>query len=51
MGYGICGGKDFICVVLPFVSIDHKKDMDWWWGDVEATVAYAKEVVPLICRL
>ncbi|NEW81065.1 MAG: hypothetical protein GZ094_01685 [Mariniphaga sp.] len=50
IGYGLSGGKGFIWIVLPFVSTDHKKDMDWWWGDVEATVAYAKEAVPLICH-
>jgi len=51
---GIChalsGGKGFIWAVLPFVSADGKQDMDWWWGDVKATVAYAKEAVPAICR-
>ena len=24
--------------------------MDWWWGDVAATVAYAKQAVPAICQ-
>ena len=50
LGYGISGGKGFIWAVLPFVSLDHKQDMDWWWGDVGATVAYVKEAVPAICR-
>lgn len=50
LGYGLSGGKGFIWVVLPYVSEDHKKDMDWWWGDVKATVAYVKEVVPAICK-
>ncbi len=50
LGYGISGGKGFIWAVLPFVSLDHKQDMDWWWGDVGATVAYAKEAVPAVCR-
>jgi predicted esterase len=36
--------------VLPYSSPDGKRDMDWWWGDVDATVAYAKQVVPAICR-
>jgi Cellulase (glycosyl hydrolase family 5) len=50
IGYAISGGKGFIWVVLPFVSADGKRDMDWWWGDVNATVAYAKEAIPAICR-
>ncbi|MCX6873801.1 MAG: hypothetical protein NTW21_08330 [Verrucomicrobia bacterium] len=50
IGYGITGGKGFIWAVLPFVSQDHKRDLDWWWGDVAATVAYAKEAVPALCR-
>ncbi len=50
IGYGLSGGKGFIWAVLPIVSADGKRDMDWWWGDVAATVAYAKEAVPAICR-
>jgi hypothetical protein len=50
IGYALSGGKGFIWVVLPFVSADGKRDMDMWWGDVHATVAYAKAVVPAICR-
>ena len=50
IGYGLSGGKGFIWVVLPFINKDHTKDVDWWWGDVEATIAFAKEVVPSVCR-
>lgn len=50
IGYALSGGKGFIWVVLPFVSADGKGDMDLWWGDTKATVAYAKEAVPSICR-
>jgi hypothetical protein len=50
IGHALSGGKGFIWAVLPFVSADHKSDMKTWWGDVEATVAYAKEAVPTICR-
>jgi|GEM_PF-402698 len=50
IGYGLTGGKGFIWVVLPFVSADGNTDEAWWWGDVAATVAYAKEAVPAICR-
>jgi hypothetical protein len=50
IGYALSGGKGFIWAVLPFVSADGKRDMDMWWGDVNATVAYAKEAVSAICR-
>lgn len=50
IGQALSGGKGYIWAVLPFVSGDGKQDMDWWWGDVNATVAYAKEAVPAICR-
>ena len=50
IGYALSGGKGFIWAVLPYISADAKSDMDWWWGDVDATVAYAKEAVPAICR-
>jgi hypothetical protein len=50
IGYALSGGKGFIWAVLPFVSADGKQDMEWWWGDVKATVAYAKEAVPAICQ-
>lgn len=50
IGYALSGGKRFIWVVMPIVSADGSRDMDWWWGDVNATVAYAKEAVPAICR-
>ena len=36
-GFGISGGKGFIWAVLPYVGLDHKQDMDLWWGDVDAT--------------
>jgi hypothetical protein len=50
IGHALSGGKGFIWAVLPIVSADGKRDMDWWWGDVNATVAYAKQAVPAICR-
>ncbi len=49
LGYGISGGKKFIWLCLPFVSEDHQRDSDTWWGDIEATVRYCKESVALVC--
>lgn len=48
LGHGLSRGKA-IWVVLPYVSKDHQRNEVTWWGDVEATVAYAKRQVPRIC--
>lgn len=47
LGYGLSGGK-WIWVSLPFVSKDHTKNTKVWWGDKDATIAYAKKNVPRI---
>ena len=48
LGYGLTGGR-FIWVVLPYVAVDGMHNEVTWWGDVEATVDYAKRNVPRIC--
>lgn len=48
LGYGLAKGKA-IWVVLPYVAKDHRKNEITWWGDVEATVGYAKTNIPRIC--
>jgi hypothetical protein len=48
LGFGVSGGR-FIWVVLPYVSENHEQNEVTWWGDEEATVAYAKANVPRIC--
>ena len=50
LGYGISGGKGVIWVCLPYISEDGKQNQLQWWGDVEATVNYCKQVVPQICK-
>lgn len=47
LGYGLSGGQ-FIWVVLPMIAPDGKSNAITWWGDVDATVAYAKTNVPRI---
>lgn len=49
LGFGISGGKGFIWVCVPFVSHDGKSNQLQWWGDVDASVEYCKQVVELIC--
>ena len=48
LGYGVSRGKA-IWVVLPYVAKDHQKNEITWWGDIAATVAYAKTNIPRIC--
>jgi hypothetical protein len=48
LGYALTLGLDFIWVVLPFVSKDHRQNEVRWWGDEDATVAYAKTCIPHI---
>jgi hypothetical protein len=48
LGYGVARGRA-IWVVLPYVAKDHGKNEITWWGDIDATVGYAKTNVPRIC--
>ncbi|MFM7208961.1 MAG: hypothetical protein ACKOY8_03985 [Verrucomicrobiota bacterium] len=48
LGYGLMHGQT-IWVVLPYVAKDGKGNERTWWGDVDATVRYAKTNVPRIC--
>lgn len=49
LGYGMSAGKDFIWVCLPFVNAEKKQQQLQWWGDADATVAYCKAAVALVC--
>jgi len=48
LGFGVSRGKA-IWVVLPYVAKDHQKNEITWWGDIDATVSYAKTNIPRIC--
>ncbi len=48
LGFGVSRGKA-IWVVLPYVAKDHQKNERTWWGDIDATVGYAKTNIPRIC--
>jgi hypothetical protein len=48
LGYGVSRGKA-IWVVLPYVAKEHRKNERTWWGDIDATVGYAKTNIPRIC--
>ncbi len=52
LAYGISGGRDYICVALPFVKVDgaRKANADKWWGDADETTAYCVAAVREVCR-
>src|SRR5436190_8017446 len=52
LGYGISGGSNYIWLCLPFVETvrGHKQNATRWWGDINETVAYCTNTVPLVCR-
>ena len=49
LGYGISAGKGVIWLCLPFVDVENGINATTWWGDVEATVDYAKKRLKHIC--
>ena len=49
LGYGLSGGK-YIWVSLPYIHENHQENQVTWWGDDNATVAYAKLNVPRIIK-
>ena len=48
LGYGLARGRA-IWVVLPYVAKNRTKNERSWWGDIDATVGYAKANLPRIC--
>ncbi len=50
LGYGLTAGKGFIWLCLPYVNSAEKRNQTRWWGDVEATVAYCKGAVAMVCK-
>lgn len=49
LGYGLSGGRGFLWVCLPFVDPVLGRNAAQWWGDVSATVEYAKVAVSSVC--
>ncbi|MCC7492724.1 MAG: hypothetical protein IT204_10270 [Fimbriimonadaceae bacterium] len=48
LGYGLTAGRA-IWLVLPYVAADHQRNQETWWGDVGATLDYARREVPRSC--
>jgi hypothetical protein len=51
LGFAATLGKQFVWIVLPFVSKDGTRNETTWWGDEEATVRYARSCVTRAMRL
>lgn len=48
LGFGLSQGR-FIWLVLPYVRENRTANAVTWWGDITATVDYAKTTVPEVC--
>ncbi len=49
LGYGISAGTNCIWLCLPYVDAREKKIATQWWGDVEATLAYCRQAIRMVC--
>lgn len=49
LGYGISAGRGFIWLCLPYVNSEQKRNQIQWWGDPDATAAYARDAVRMVC--
>lgn len=52
LSYGISGGRDYICIGMPYVKVDggRKENAVQWWGDADETAAYCVATVREVCR-
>ena len=52
LAFGISGGRDYICIAMPFVKVDggRKENAALWWGDADETAAYCVATVREVCR-
>ena len=50
LGYGLTGGRGCLWAVLPCVAEGRQENALTWWGDLAATLDYARINVPRICH-
>lgn len=52
LAFGISGGRDYLCIAMPFVKFaDGKKENAAnWWGDADETAKYCVATVREVCR-
>ncbi len=49
LGYGLSAGVGFIWVSLPFVDATGTRHERQWWGDLAASVQYARDAACAVC--
>jgi len=49
LGYGVTGAAGWIVLSLPYVDPDKKAPAIHWWGEPEATLAYARHAIGEVC--
>lgn len=49
LGYGVTGGVGWIVLSLPYVDPQAKAPAIHWWGDLDATVDYARHGIAEVC--
>ncbi len=52
LGYGICGGRDYLWVCLPFIedAPTGKRNARNWWGDADKTADYCVATVQWLAK-
>lgn len=50
MAYGLARGEKFICLNLPFISADGRREQIDGWGNIEKTADYCVEAVRVACE-
>ena len=50
LGYGLTAGHGAIWLCLPYVDPVNQRNQLTWWGDADATAAYARRTVDQVCR-
>jgi hypothetical protein len=48
LGFALTLGRDFIWVALPFIAAGGRQQEVTWWGDEDATTAYAEKCIPRV---
>ena len=49
LGFGLSGGAGYIWLCAPYVNSKERRNETQWWGDADATAAYCKTAVRLVC--
>ena len=50
LGYGLSGGRGVIWLCLPYIDPVNQRNQLTWWGDPDATTAYAHRTIDQLCR-